>query len=190
MRRRGKKINRIWVIAGIAFVVLIGLVVFVRIRNLKKNMENDPVKTGEAYEKFDEEKANDLFTRYFEGMANKDMDVLSNVFYSKDLLTTFAKYNEVSEQEVLDTIKGEVNELTVNYKEMIIKEYSAYKDNVVESYNKKIETYTGKKNSIEAMYQVSVNYSQHTTIGWEDKTQDIMVYVTDGVYYIWPTSGD
>lgn len=189
MRRR-KKINKIWIIAGIAFVVLIGLVVFVRIRNLKKNMENDPVQTGEVYEKFDKGKAEDLLTRYFEGMAKKDMDVLSDVFYSKDVLTTFAKYNEISEQEVLDTIKKEVDELTVNYKELSIKEYSAYKDSVVASYNEHIEEYAGTKNCIEYMYLVAVTYMQNTTIGWEEKTQDIRVYVTDGEYHVWPTTGE
>lgn len=189
MRRR-RKINKVWIIAGIVLVVLIGMVVFARIRNLRKNMENNPVKSGAAYEKFDADKAEDLIIRYFDGIAKKDMDILKDVFYSKDVLVTFAKHNEVSEQEVLDSIQEIVDGLTLDYKEVVVKEYSAYKDNVIESYNGHIEEYTGTKNSIEAMYMVSAAYMKNTANGWVEKTQDIRVYVTDGEYHVWPTTGE
>lgn len=190
MRRVRKKINKAWIFGGIGALFLIGVIAFARIRNLNKQIADNPVKSGAAYEKFDKDKANDIMTRYFDGMANKDMEVLEDVFYSKDVLTTFAKHNDVSEKEVLDTIKTEVDKLTVDYRELSIEDYSAYKEHVVASYNETIEKNAGVKDAIEAMYQVSVTYKQNTDAGWEEKTKDIMVYVSDDVYHVWPVSGE
>lgn len=189
-RKRVRKINKNWVIVGILIAIMVGLIGFVRIKNLKKNMENDPVKKGEAYENFDNDKAFDLMKRYFEGMAEKDMEKLEKVFYTKNVLTTFAKYNEMSENQVIDSLKSEVENLNVVYKDMVVKDYSAYPEKIVASYNEQIKTYANKDKEIEAMYLVSVNYLQNTTIGWEDKTQDIRVYSVNGEYYIWPNSGE
>lgn len=189
-RKRVRKINKNWVIVGILIAIMVGLIGFVRIKNLKKTMENDPVKKGEAYENFDNDKAIDLMKRYFEGMAEKDMDKLEKVFYTKNVLTTFAKYNEMSENQVIDSLKSEVEKLNVEYKDLVVKDYSAYPEKIVASYNEQIKTYADKDNEIEAMYLVSVNYLQNTTIGWEDKTQDIRVYSVNGEYYIWPNSGE
>lgn len=190
MRRERKKINKAWVFGGIGVLVLIGVIAFARIRNLNKQIADNPVKSGASYEKFDKDKANDLMTRYFDGMADKDMEVLEDVFYSEVVLKTFAKHNDVSEKEVLDAIKKEVDKLTVDYMELSIEDYSAYKEHVVASYNETIEKNTGVKNAIEAMYRVSVTYKQNTNNGWEEKEKDIMVYVSDDIYHIWPVIGE
>ena len=64
MRRERKKINKAWVFGGIGVLVLIGVIAFARIRNLNKQIADNPVKSGASYEKFDKDKANDLMTRW------------------------------------------------------------------------------------------------------------------------------
>lgn len=188
MDRKTKK--RMWIVVGLAVVVLIGIVVFLRLRNLRKQLDAKPVQKGESYERFDEERANDCIAKYFEGMASKDVEGLKEVFYSKDVLATFAKVNEMTEDAIIDSLKSELKNISLEYKELGIKEYSAYRESDVMGFNDEINKATGVSNLIKDMYAVSITFMQYTNIGWEEKNEMIRMYVIDDEYRIWPKTND
>ena len=137
-----------------------------------------------------QDKAEALVKEYFEAMAEKDMDRLNNIFYQKDVLKCFAVSNDMTEEKVLESLKEQVDKLELTYKEESISDYSAYPEIYVNDMNDSIYKAIGKENVIKYIYSISIKYMQLTTIGWEEKSDSIKVYVIDDGYYIWPSTGE
>lgn len=189
IKKPKKKIKPLYLCIGISVVFLIGAVVFARIKALQREQIKDTVKTGAAYENYDGEKALAIITEFMDDVANKEIDKLQDVFYTEDLLKTFAEINEVTEEQIITDLKNNLKDATLEYKNLKIEDYSAYQEGYYQDTNDEIKVKTGKENYISALYSVNISYFMYSIIGWEEKTETIMLYVNDGEYRIWPNLG-
>lgn len=189
IKKPKKKIKPLYLCIGISVVFLIGAVVFARIKALQREQIKDTVKTGAAYENYDGEKALAIITEFMDDVANKEIDKLQDVFYTEDLLKTFAEINEVTEEQIITDLKNNLKDATLEYKTLKIEDYSAYQEGYYQDTNDEIKVKTGKENYISALYSVNISYFMYSIIGWEEKTETIMLYVNDGEYRIWPNLG-
>lgn len=176
--------------AVLIVAILVGLFFIVRKGNERREKEWGPLTSGESYERFDEEKALDMLQRYFDGVTNKDMQMLKNVHYSKDLMTTFANYNETDEAGLLAVIEEQIMDINAEFKDPAIVGHGAYRDGDVKEYNEHIEQETGTKDSIQDMYAVQVSFKQKVNDEWKETNKEVKVYVTDGQYYMWPVTDE
>ena len=67
---------------------------------------------------------------------------------------------------------------------MKISSYKAYLDEYVDSMNQSIMESSGVSDSISAMYEVVVGYYRLSEIGWEEKSDTMVMYVTGDKYYV------
>lgn len=188
---KAKKYAIRMMIQGILIVgTLVGLIFWVRYCNARNIERDGPQKSGANYEKFDMNKMTALVDKYFDAITNKDSDKISQVFYEKHLLKTFADFNEATEEELLAVILDEIKDATIEIQNVKILDYAAYRDSYVAPYNEKVKNSTGDENIIEAMYWVKISYEEKYNDAWESTIAEIKTYVVGGEYYLWPTSGE
>lgn len=183
-KKKDKKLI-IGIIAGVLLTIgLIAAILVARFKNEENLKKEKPVDYGESYERFNEEEALKIIGLYFDNINEKNIDALKDICYSPAMLKTIAVQNEVEENKVLESLKESLEGTSLVYKELKISSHKAYLDVYVESMNKDIEAASGVSNSISDMYEVRVNYFRSAEIGWEEKSDTLIMYVTDGKYHI------
>ena len=139
---------------------------------------------GEAYENFDKDEALKIIESYFDNINDKNIDALKEICYTPAMLKTIAVQNDVEESKVIESLKESLEGTSLVYKELKIASHKAYLDEYVDSMNGNIEESAGVSNSITAMYEVRVSYFRSAEIGWEEKSDTLIMYETDGEYHI------
>ncbi len=183
-----KKINKknILIASGISLltVILVAALLITRHQNEKNNKKNEPVDYGEAYENFNQGKAEEAVKLYFDSINDKDTDKLIDICYSEALLEAVMIQNNADREKLASVLKESLDSTSLVYKDMVLYSHKAYRDEYVSAVNDRIESSTGDKDSISAMYEVSIKYYWQSDIGWEEKTDAIKMYVTDGRYHV------
>lgn len=183
-KKKNKKLI-IGIVVGVLLTIgLMAAILVARFKNEENLKKEKPVDYGEAYENFDKDEALKIIESYFDNINDKNIDALKEICYTPAMLKTIAVQNDVEESKVIESLKESLEGTSLVYKELKIASHKAYLDEYVDSMNSNIEESAGVSNSITAMYEVRVSYFRSAEIGWEEKSDTLIMYETDGKYYI------
>ena len=183
-KKKNKKLI-IGIVVGVLLTIgLMAAILVARFKNEENLKKEKPVDYGEAYENFDKDEALKIIESYFDNINDKNIDALKEICYTPAMLKTIAVQNDVEESKVIESLKESLEGTSLVYKELKIASHKAYLDEYVDSMNGNIEESAGVSNSITAMYEVRVSYFRSAEIGWEEKSDTLIMYETDGEYHI------
>lgn len=183
-KKKNKKLI-IGIVVGVLLTIgLMAAILVARFKNEENLKKEKPVDYGEAYENFDKDEALKIIGSYFDNINDKNIDALKEICYTPAMLKTIAVQNDVEESKVIESLKESLEGTSLVYKELKITSHKAYLDEYVDSMNSNIEESAGVSNSITAMYEVRVSYFRSAEIGWEEKSDTLIMYETDGEYHI------
>lgn len=183
-KKKNKKLI-IGIVVGVLLTIgLMAAILVARFKNEENLKKEKPVDYGEAYENFDKDEALKIIESYFDNINDKNIDALKEICYTPAMLKTIAVQNDVEESKVIESLEESLEGTSLVYKELKIASHKAYLDEYVDSMNSNIEESAGVSNSITAMYEVRVSYFRSAEIGWEEKSDTLIMYETDGKYYI------
>ncbi len=183
-KKKNKKLI-IGIVVGVLLTIgLMAAILVARFKNEENLKKEKPVDYGEAYENFDKDEALKIIESYFDNINDKNIDALKEICYTPAMLKTIAVQNDVEESKVIESLKESLEGTSLVYKELKIASHKAYLDEYVDSMNSNIEESAGVSNSITAMYEVRVSYFRSAEIGWEEKSDTLIMYETDGEYHI------
>ena len=183
-KKKNKKLI-IGIVVGVLLTIgLMAAILVARFKNEENLKKEKPVDYGEAYENFDKDEALKIIESYFDNINDKNIDALKEICYTPAMLKTIAVQNDVEESKVIESLKESLEGTSLVYKELKIASHKAYLDEYVDSMNGNIEESAGVSNSITAMYEVRVSYFRSAEIGWEEKSDTLIMYETDGKYHI------
>lgn len=183
-KKKNKKLI-IGIVVGVLLTIgLMAAILVARFKNEENHKKEKPVDYGEAYENFDKDEALKIIESYFDNINDKNIDALKEICYTPAMLKTIAVQNDVEESKVIESLKESLEGTSLVYKELKIASHKAYLDEYVDSMNSNIEESAGVSNSITAMYEVRVSYFRSAQIGWEEKSDTLIMYETDGEYHI------
>lgn len=183
-KKKNKKLI-IGIVVGVLLTIgLMAAILVARFKNEERLKKEKPVDYGEAYESFDQDASLKIIESYFDSINEKDIDALKEICYTPAMLKTIAVQNDVEESKVIESLESSLEGTSLVYKDLKIARHKAYLDEYVDSMNSNIEESAGVSNSITAMYEVRVSYFRSAEIGWEEKSDKLIMYVTDGKYHI------
>ncbi len=183
-KKKNKKLI-IGIVVGVLLTIgLMAAILVARFKNEENLKKEKPVDYGEAYENFDKDEALKIIESYFDNINDKNIDALKEICYTPAMLKTIAVQNDVEESKVIESLKESLEGTSLVYKELNIASHKAYLDEYVDSMNSNIEESAGVSNSITAMYEVRVSYFRSAEIGWEEKSDTLIMYETEGEYHI------
>ncbi len=183
-KKKNKKLI-IGIVVGVLLTIgLIAAILVARFKNEENLKKEKPVDYGEEYENFDKDEALKIIESYFDNINDKNIDALKEICYTPAMLKTIAVQNDVEESKVIESLKESLEGTSLVYKELKIASHKAYLDEYVDSMNSNIEESAGVSNSITAMYEVRVSYFRSAEIGWEEKSDTMIMYETEGEYHI------
>ena len=183
-KKKNKKLI-IGIVVGVLLTIgLMAAILVARFKNEENLKKEKPVDYGEAYENFDKDEALKIIESYFDNINDKNINALKEICYTPAMLKTIAVQNDVEESKVIESLKESLEGTSLVYKELKIASHKAYLDEYVDSMNSNIEESAGVSNSITAMYEVRVSYFRSAEIGWEEKSDTLIMYETEGEYHI------